>query len=319
MIRIISEVTGIETHFPELIGLLPARGCEYREVSADVLQTDADLVRALGEYDVIVTCDQHTWTRDILSTTTRTKLLIRVGKGVDNVDVEAAKEFGITVANTGSANASAVAEHTMALLLAAVHHLPEADKQLHVGDWDHISQMRELKSATIGLAGFGAIAQGVARMLSGFVPKAILAYDPYPNTEMAKQLNVQLVDFDALLAQSDIICVHVPLMDSTWHMFNKEAFDAMRQGAIFISIARGHVVDENALYDALVSRKLKWAGLDVFETEPLPADDRLLTLDNVFGTPHSAAHSVDAMLESQRQAAEQLLEFADGKAPRHAL
>ena len=319
MYKILSEMKGTQAFFPDQVKQLVELGCEYSENGAELMKTDDDLIRVLGEYDVIVTCDQHKWTRELLSHVARTKLLIRMGKGVDNVDVEAAKEFGITVANSGSANASAVAEHTMALLLSAVHNLPEGDHQLRQGDWTHIRQMHELKSSVVGLAGFGAIAQGVARMLSGFCPKQILAYDPYPNKTIAERLGVKLVSFDELLEQSDILCVHVPLVDSTWHMFNKAAFAKMKPNAIFISIARGHVVDEDALYEALTARKLQWAGLDVFEQEPLPANNRLLTLDNVFGTPHSAAHTYDAMVEAHRVVVEELIEFAQGKQPRYAL
>lgn len=318
MFRVYAE-NGTRRVLPEEIEKLEAMGCSYEEFDAKLLQSEDDLVNVLCTYDAVVTNDQHKWTRQVFEKATKTKLLIRTGKGVDNVDVSAAKDCGILVANTGSSNASSVAEHAMALLLAAVHHLPACDKKLHDGDWSNIRQMHEIKGLTVGLAGFGAIAQRVAKMLSGFSPKQILAYDPYPNVKAAEALNVRLVSFEELLENSQIISVHVPLMDSTYHMFNAGAFAKMQPGVIFISTSRGHVVDEDALYEALVSKKVQWAGMDVFEQEPLDRNNRLLKLDNVFGTPHTAAHSYDAMIETHRVSVVELAEFIEGKRPCCAL
>lgn len=318
MIRIYSEC-GSELVFPDDVRNLEALGCSFEAFDATSVQTEEDLVRVLCNFDVIVTNDQHQWTQTVLRQATKTKLLIRLGKGVDNVDIAAAKECGILVANTGSANASSVAEHTMALMLAAVHNLPECDKNLREGNWSCIRQMHEIKGLTIGLAGFGAIAQSVAKMLSGFSPKEIIAYDPFPNQEAADKLHVKLVSFDELLARSQILSVHVPLMDSTYHMFNKDAFSRMDNCSIFVSTSRGHVVDEDALYDTLLIGKLHWAAMDVFEQEPLDKDNRLLKLKNVFGTPHTAAHSYDAMIETHRICLEELADYVQEKRPQFAL
>ena len=313
--NVLFEINPQKSLFQSDVKALEEHGVELIDVSDTLLQNEQEMITALCTYDVIVTCHQHEWTREILSKATMTKLIIRVGKGVDNVDIEAAKDNGILVANTGSSNAAVVAEHTVALLLAATHRLPECDKNLHNGDWEHIIPMHEIRSRVIGLVGFGAIPQYVAEMLSGFHPKKILAYDPFPNLAAAERLNVEFVSFDELISESNIICIHVPLFDSTYHMFNKKAFQEMQDDVIIVSISRGQVVDENALYESLVDGKIQWAAMDVFEEEPLPADNRLLKLNNVFGTPHSAAHSYEATQESIRVMYQQLLEYSHGETP----
>ena len=309
MIHILSEMLSFTDMFPDAIRKI-RDSAVYDEAE---LEDDREMVAALGKYDVIVTCSQHFWTEEVFSKATRTRLLIRVGKGVDNVNIHAARKYGIKVANTGSSNAGAVAEHTMALILASTHNLPESDRQLHEGDWEHIRQMHELRELTIGLAGFGAIPQTVAVMLRGFAPKSVIAYDPFADFNDAERLNVEIVDFPELLRRSDIISVHVPLLSDTYHMFDRTAFSKMKDEVIFISIARGGLVDEEALYSALCSGKVSWAGMDVFEQEPLPADNKLLTLPNVFGTPHSAAHTYAASQETTRIAIEELFQYLNGE------
>lgn len=319
MIKILSEIPGTKLFFPEKIQELTAMGVMYEEDVTSAERKDEDLYALTNEYDVIVTCDQHKWTKDIFEQCKRLKFLIRCGKGVDNVDVDAAKENGILVANTGGSNASSVAEQTLALMLSAVHHLFYCDKKVREGDWNHNRKFHELKSSVIGLVGFGAISQHVAEMLQGFCPKEILAYDPYPNEKIGQKYHVRFVSFDELITSSDIISVHVPLTKETTHMFHREVFRKMKKDSIFISISRGAVVDENALYEALLEKRILWAGLDVFEQEPLPSNHKLLTLDNVFCTPHTAAASYDAEIESHRIAANQLLEFVNHEHPQCAL
>lgn len=235
-------------------------------------------------------------TAELITQAPRLKLIQKWGIGVDKIDLDAAKGAGVTVAITAGATSIPVSEHTLMLILATSRRLPLAHRSLQEGKWI-ASELRtvcsKLDSKTVGLFGFGNIARFVAKRLSGFDVNIIYHSRTRLDPAIEKQLNVQYVDFDTLLSQSDILSLHAPLTEQTKHLFNAQTFGKMKRGAMLINTARGELIDENALVNALRSGQLSSAGLDTFEGEPPRADHPLLHMDQVVATPHSAGGVYD--------------------------
>lgn len=246
----------------------------------------ADVVMAAGTFV----------TAEMIAQAPRLKLIQKWGIGVDKIDLEAARQAGVTVAITAGATSIPVSEHTLMLILATSRRLPLAHRSLQEGKWI-ASELRtvcaKLDGKTVGLFGFGNIARFVAKRLSGFDVKIIYHSRTRLAPEIEQQFNVHYVDFDTLLAQSDILSLHAPLTEQTKHLFNAQTFHKMKRGAMLINTARGELIDEGALVDALRSGQLSSAGLDTFEGEPPQADHPLLHMDQVVGTPHSAGGVYD--------------------------
>ncbi len=244
------------------------------------------------------------------------KAVAKHGIGVDNIDVAAATRRGILVVNAPFSNINAVAEHTVALLLAAAKLIVPMDRMTREGGFKKRTQFVtcELAGKTVGLMGLGRIAALVAKKLSGFDVK-ILAYDPYVSQERAAELGVTLTDMDTVLRESRFISVHTPLTPETRGLIGKDAFAKMRKDAWLINASRGPVVDEAALIAALKSGEIGGAALDVFEQEP-PADDNpLFSMDNVVLSPHNAALSDNALRAMAMDSAQGLADYLMGKRP----
>ena len=226
----------------------------------------------------------------------RLKFIQKWGIGVDKIDVAAARAAAIPVAITAGANAGPVAELAVALMLAVYRRIPFADRKLREGVWlkpEMRSWCYQLDGKTIGLLGFGAISRMVAHRLRGFDARIIYFDINRADRVTERSLQATYVSFDDLLRRSDILSIHVPLTQSTRHLINQQAIEKMREGAVVINTARGGIVDENALCDALESGKLRGAGLDAFEVEPLSPTSRLAKLDRVVLTPHAGGGVFD--------------------------
>lgn len=270
------------------------------------------VVAALADSDVglidIEPYDASIFTR----ITPRCKLLVRFGVGFDKVNLADATDSGIAIARTAGANSSGVAEMALTQILAAKRQLMINRKVVNGGVWVK-NVGHELIGATVGIVGFGAIGQLLARLLSGFQCR-ILAYDPMPNLERIAELGATSVSFDELVAQSDAISIHVPYLPATHHMFNADVFDRMKDSAVLVCTARGNIVDEDALYDALREGKIAAAGLDVFAEEPLPVSSKLIGLDNVILTPHVSSQTVESLWAIYKKAIDIAADFFAGKA-----
>lgn len=275
---------------------------EELEVTSEHLEKE-ELLKVIPDVDVLVVRSATKVTSDIIEAGKNLKIIARAGIGLDNIDVQKAKEKGIKILNTPGASAPSVAELAIGLMLACARHIARATISLKEGKWEKkILKGKELLGKTLGLIGFGNIGQEVARRALGFGMRVIV-YDPArPETD----LPVEYVDLDTLLRESDFISLHVPLNESTKHMINKEAISKMKDGVIIVNTSRGGTIDEEALYEALVSGKVYAAGLDVFEVEP-PSDElrrKLLSLDNVVATPHIGASTAEA----QKRVGKELVE-----------
>lgn len=244
------------------------------------------------------------------------KAVVRIGSGTDCIDVSAATAHGILVLNTPEALAEEVSDHTAALLLSCVRRIANQDHQMRKGQWRSISPVSvpRLKGKTLGLIGFGRIAQMLANKLKGF-NLVYLVFDPYIESQLAKEHGARLVSLDELLRESDFVSVHVPLSKETHHLISEREFALMKPQAVFINTARGAVVDQGALELALREGRIAAAGLDVFEQEPLPDDDPLIGLDNITLTPHTAALSDQVMDSLYRAGAEVTFELLRGNMP----
>ncbi len=250
------------------------------------LLADADVVMIAGTFI----------DGDVIRQAPRLKMIQKWGIGVDKIDLAAAKERNILVSITSGATSVPVSEHTLMLMLAVARRLPLAHRSLGQGGWI-ATELRtvcsKLDGKTVGLFGFGGIAQHVAKRLKGFDVEVIYHTRNRVAPEIEDRLQARYVDFETLIAQSDILSLHAPLSEQTFHRFNADTFAKMKRGAILINTARGELIDEPALIQALQQGQLSGAGLDTFEAEPPSADNPLLHMDQVVATPHSAGGVYD--------------------------
>ncbi|MEJ2556119.1 MAG: phosphoglycerate dehydrogenase [Anaerolineae bacterium] len=293
---------------------LSSQGLAHLESAGDVKY---DVVKGLAPemlaqhipgYDGLIVRSSVKVTEHVLAAANRLKVVGRAGVGVDNIDVDSASRRGIIVMNTPGANTIATAEHTMALLLALCRHVPEAHYTLQkTGQWDRKRFIgRQLHRKTIGIIGMGRVGTQVTTRCQAFGMK-VLTYDPYLSDDLARELKVNRVDLDELLARSDFISLHTALTPQTRRIINAETIAKMKDGVRIINAARGALIDESDLVEALQSGKIAGAALDVYSQEPLPADSPLHKLDNVIITPHLAASTVESQRDVSVQIIDQML------------
>ncbi len=253
---------------------------------------------------------------DLLRQLTRCKAIGRFGLGVDNIDIPAAAELGITVTYVPDYCMHEVSDHAMALLLALARKIPLSNKLVQAGRWDMpaVVPIHRLAGRVLGLVGFGNIPRALAPKAKAFGLR-VVTHDPYVPQQALAAAGVESVSFDRLLDISDFVSIHAPLMPATRGLFNAEVFGKMKTGALLINTARGPLVDEDALVSALDSGRLGGAALDVVAVEPLPKDSRLIGRDNVILTPHTAFYSVEALNELQTKCAADVARVLSGEKP----
>ncbi len=247
---------------------------------------------------------------EALSDCPNLKVISRYGVGVDAVDLAAATEKGIKVTNTPGANSEAVGELAFTMLLALARHIPELNTRTRAGEWVRSIGM-ELSGKTLAILGLGAIGKIVARCAAGFNMN-VIAYDPFINEAYCAEHGIKVVTLDEAFEQADAISLHLPLLPTTAHMINGEAFAKMKQGVLLINASRGGIIDEDAAYEALKSGKLAGLGLDAFEVEP-PKDSRLFEFPNVIATPHTGAHTQEAMDKMAKMSIDNLFAVLNGE------
>ncbi|MBC8254334.1 MAG: phosphoglycerate dehydrogenase [Ardenticatenia bacterium] len=253
--------------------------------------------------------------RPALQAADRLKIIARYGVGVDKIDLDAAAEMGIVVTNTPGANAASVAELTVGLMLSLTRSIPDANAAVKAGQWPRLAGM-SLKGKTIGLLGLGAIGKQVARRLRGF-DCTILAYDPMADTVFAEACDVQLKPQHQVISQADLLSLHLPVLPETRGMVDTAFLSQMKPAAFFINTARGELVDEGALLEALQRGHLRGAALDAFREEPPGPDNPLLALPQVIATPHTGAHTDGATNAMGWMALLDCLAVLRGQEPTH--
>ena len=265
------------------------------EVAVETGLNEAALISRIPEFSALVVRSQTKVTANIVNAGTRLRVIGRAGVGVDNVDVEAATRRGVIVMNAPGGNTISTAEHAFSLLLCAARKIPQAHLLLQSGKWDRKNlEGVELFNKTLGIIGMGRIGSELSRRAIAFGMR-VMAYDPYLSASRARSLQVELVEeLDDLLAGADFITLHTPLTPETHHLLDGARLAKTKSGVRVINCARGGLIDENALADALKSGHVVAAALDVFETEPLPADSPLRNLPNLVVTPHLGASTAEA-------------------------
>jgi D-3-phosphoglycerate dehydrogenase len=269
-----------------------------KEFSVDVktgLDAEA-LVRIIPEYDALIVRSETKVTAAVLGAAVRLKVIGRAGVGVDNIDVAAATKKGVVVLNAPDGNTMAATEHTVAMMLALARNIPQAHKTMKDGQWLRSKLMGvEVREKVLGIVGLGRIGSAVAKRALAMEMK-VIAYDPFIKAEQADVMGIELVDLERLYALADFITFHLPLTPETKYLINKETFSKMKPGVRIINCARGGVIHEADLANAIEQGVVAGAALDVFEKEPVPADNVLLTLDRVILTPHLGASTVEAQV-----------------------
>jgi D-3-phosphoglycerate dehydrogenase / 2-oxoglutarate reductase len=273
----------------------------------------SDLLKAVADYDALIVRSGTHVDEAVFKAARRLRVVGRAGVGVDNIDEEAATRHGVLVMNTPLGNTISACEHTWALLLAVARHIPQAHASVASGAWDRKAFAGvELAGKTLGVVGLGRIGREVAQRAQAFQMK-VVAYDPFLAADAARAIGVELLDIDTLLAQSDFVTLHTPLTDSTRHLVNAQRLKACKPGLRIINAARGGLIDEQALANALDEGRVAGAGLDVFETEP-PGDSPLARHPHVVATPHLGASTKEAQDKVALMVAEQVAAYlADGK------
>jgi D-3-phosphoglycerate dehydrogenase len=267
-----------------------------------------ELAENIGNYHGLVIRSATKVTSKIIDAASNLRVIGRAGSGLDNVDITAATKKGIVVMNTPGGNTITTAEHTMALMFALARQIPQATASIKQGKWEKKKFMGvELFNKTLGVVGIGNIGSQVAKRSQAFAMN-VIAYDPFLSEEKAKEMGVEKVNLEELFSRSDFITIHTPITAETRNMINKETIKKMKNGVRIINCARGGIINEKDLYDALVEGKVAGAALDVFEKEP-PENNPLLTLDNVISTPHLGAATKEAQENVAIAIAEQIADY----------
>jgi D-3-phosphoglycerate dehydrogenase / 2-oxoglutarate reductase len=278
-----------------------------------------ELLERIGEYDGLIVRSATRVTAEVIERAENLKAVGRAGIGVDNIDIEAATKQGILVANAPASNTVAAAEHTLALMLAAARRIPAADSSLRGGEWNRSAfKGVEVSEKTLGLVGLGHVGTIVARGAVG-IGMRVLAYDPYVSEDRMRSMNVERAgSLDEIFEASDFVSLHVPRTPQTAGMVNADALEKMKPTAYLINVARGGIVDETALYNALKEGAIAGAALDVFEEEPTTRSP-IFSLPNVVVTPHLGASTAEAQDRAGVTAAEQVATALRGAVPMHAI
>lgn len=272
----------------------------------------AELLAAVPEADALLVRSATTVDAEVLSAAPKLTIVGRAGVGLDNVDIDAATQQGVMVVNAPTSNIHSACEQAIALLLATARQIPAADKTLRAAEWKRSSFSGvEIFGKTVGIVGFGHIGQLFAQRLAAF-ETTIIAYDPYANPARAAQMGVELVDLEDLVARADFVTIHLPKTNETAGMFNAELLAKSKKGQIIINAARGGLVDEQALADAIRSGHIRGAGFDVYATEPC-TDSPLFELDEVVVTPHLGASTIEAQDRAGTDVADSVLKALNGE------
>ncbi|MEM3737386.1 MAG: D-2-hydroxyacid dehydrogenase [Candidatus Bathyarchaeia archaeon] len=277
------------------------------EVDVKLDHTPETLKEAVKDYDAVIVRSRTKITKEIIAAMDRTKVVARAGVGLDNIDVQAAKEKGLKVINSPEAVSQATAELSLALLFSLIRQIPYANLCIKGGEWPKSKIMgRELKGKTLGIIGFGRVGYIVAKVAKA-IGMRVIAYDVVDKEAQMKELGVEKVTLEELLKDSDVISLHATLTPQSRHLIGRRELSMVKRGAILVNTARGSLVDEEALKEALTSGQLAGAAIDVCEVEP-PQKFDLLRLPNVVCTPHIGAQTEEAQKHASLIIAKKVIE-----------
>jgi D-3-phosphoglycerate dehydrogenase len=291
---------------------------EFAEVGIELELGKEELKKHIAGYDALIVRSGTKVTKEIIEAGARLKVIGRAGVGVDNIDVETATERGIMVVNAPEANTISAAEHTIAMLLSLSRKIPAANVSLKSGKWERKKHMGvEINGKVLGIIGLGRVGSEVAKRAKGLGMR-VVTYDPFISLERARELGITLLSFTEVLSAADFLTLHTPLTKDTHHMIGKKEFELMKEGVRVINCARGGIIDEGALRDAIKGGKVAGAALDVFEHEP-PDESELLEMEEVIVTPHLGASTEEAQRAAAMVIAEEVITSLKNKPVRNAV
>lgn len=279
-------------------------------------QNESDVLDLVRDADAILTTFAPV-TAKVVSSLTRCRVIARYGVGVDNVSVDEATRMGIYVCNVPDYCIDEVSDHALAMMLSLARRLPVLDRDVKGGNWDYrpFRPIRRIRGRTLGLLGLGRIARSLGTKAAA-LGMNLIAFDPYVQRGSQEEMDVRMVDFDQFLKESDFISIHCPLTSETRGLIGRDAIKKMKSDTILINAARGGIVDEEALVEAIAEGRIGGAGLDVLSKEPIGLDHPLLQFPNVILTPHVAFYSEDSTLELQKSAVDEVVRALTGQPQR---
>jgi D-3-phosphoglycerate dehydrogenase len=290
----------------------------HHEVDERLGLTKEQIIEILPDYDALVVRSQVKADAEMITAGTRLVVIGRAGVGVDNVDLEAATRSGVTVVNAPTGNTIAAAEHTLALLFGLARHIAPADASMRRGEWKRSTFTgTELRGKTLGIVGLGKIGQAIAKRARA-MEMTVIGADPFVTVEQAATFGVDLVTFEELVPRADVITVHVPKTRTTASLINADVIARMRPNVLLLNVARGGIMDEQAVADALKAGRIAGAAFDVFDAEP-PTGSPLFDAPNTLLTPHLGASTAEAQVAVAIEVAEQILDVLDGRPARYAV
>ena len=310
----ISELTHVWSEAPQLSDALSAFPRSVTRLVAD----PSDPVASARPAQAILAASFIRYNDDLFDQLPNLRILVRTGIGIENVDLDAATRHRVVFCNTPDGPTESTAEHTVALMLAVAKQVKAGMEQLAAGEFAPrgLPLGAELMGKTLGLVGLGRIGGRVAHICGRGFGMRVLAFDPYISAERAAQLGVELADLDGVISSADFLSLHAPATPETRHLMNAARFMQMKEEAILLNLARGPLVDPDALLDALDNGQIRGAGMDVFDPEPPPVSSRLRTHPKIVATPHSATTTIEGRERIERMAVAAVLDFFNGRQPK---
>ena len=309
-----TELTHVWSEAPQLSDALSKFPKTVTRLVADA----ADPIGNARPAQAILAASALRYNDDVFDRLPNLRILVRTGIGIDNVDLDAATRHHVVFCNTPDGPTESTAEHTVALMLAVAKQVKPGVEQLAAGDFAPraVPMGTELMGKTLGLVGLGRVGGRVASICGRGFDMRVLAFDPYITAERAAEIGVEQADLDTVIGSADFLSLHAPSTPETRHLMNAGRFAQMKSEAILLNLARGPLVDEDALLDALDNGQIRGAGLDVFDPEPLPVSSRLRTHPKIVATPHSATTTIEGRGRIEHMAVEAVLDFFSGKQPK---
>ena len=309
--KILSTSPSFGFYVQEPVDYLKAHDCEVELIPQGRKLSEDELVECASTVDAMIVGVEKVTSR-VIAGAKKLKIIAKHGAGVDNVDMAAATERKIVVTSAPGANSDAVADFTFGLFLTLARNIPYADRSVKGGEWPRMVGTG-IKGKTLGIIGVGQIGKKVAKRAMGF-DMEVLVYDVVQDDEFVKTIGVKYVPLDEIFAKADFISIHVPLIDATRNMVGRREFDMMKKGTFLVNVARGGVVDEEALFDALKENKIAGAACDVFTQEPAKGNP-LLTLENVIATPHMGMYTREALIDTGMICVRNIVDVLEGGKP----
>lgn len=314
--KILVTVTNYSKYCQAGKRILQDAGCEIIENTSGRPFTAEELEELVGDVDGAI-AGADVWSEQIFRAALKMKVLVRFGVGVDNFDLEAAKKYGITVCNCPGINTTAVAEQAVALILGLTRQIVWLNKETKEGKWPRI-MMHELKSCTVGILGFGSIGRNICEKLKVFSP-VLIAYDKYVDEKEAERLGVEMVSFEEVLKRSDVISVNLPAVPETIGIINSQNITKMKKGVYLVNTARGSLVKEKDVAEAIRTGKIAGFATDVYAREPITRENPLLSSDRVIMTPHTSAETYENCETTSCVTAKIVLDVLRGREPENRL